>query len=70
MKFVKDIITKTADEIIKDAGVDMKYMVGTMIEVPRAALLADEIATEAEFLLVWYERPDADDIRLLARRRG
>lgn len=49
LKFVKDIITKTADEIIKDAGVDMKYMVGTMIEVPRAALLADEIATEAEF---------------------
>lgn len=49
LKYVKDIITKTADEIIEKAGVQMKYMVGTMIEVPRAALLADEIATEAEF---------------------
>ena len=37
MKYVKDIITKTADEIIEKAGVQMKYMVGTMIEVPRAA---------------------------------
>ena len=49
LKYVKDIITKTADDIIAKAGVEMKYMVGTMIEVPRAALLADEIATEAEF---------------------
>lgn len=49
LKYVKSVITKTADEIIKNAGIDMKYMVGTMIEVPRAALLADEIATEAEF---------------------
>ncbi len=42
-------MTTTADEIIKEAGSDMKYHVGTMIEVPRAALLADEIAKEAEF---------------------
>ncbi len=49
LKFVKDIITKTADAIIKEAGVNMEYKVGTMIEIPRAALLADEIATEAEF---------------------
>jgi pyruvate,orthophosphate dikinase len=49
LKFVKDIIVKTADAIIKEAGVDLKYMVGTMIEIPRAALLADEIAKEAEF---------------------
>ena len=49
LKYVKDIITKTADDIIAKAGVEMKYMVGTMIEVPRAALLADEIAAEAEF---------------------
>ena len=48
-KFVKDIIVKTADEIIKDAGTDLKYMVGTMIEIPRAVLTADEIAVEAEF---------------------
>ena len=49
LKFVKDVITKTADAIISEAGVDLQYMVGTMIEIPRAALLADEIATEAEF---------------------
>ncbi len=49
LKFVKNIIVSTADEIIARAGVDMKYMVGTMIEIPRAALTADEIAVEAEF---------------------
>ncbi len=49
LKFVKAIVTKTADEAIKAAGVNMKYHVGTMIEIPRAALLSDEIAEEAEF---------------------
>ncbi|MCC8195566.1 MAG: pyruvate, phosphate dikinase [Ruminococcus sp.] len=49
LKFVKDVVVKTADEVIKTAGVDLKYEVGTMIEIPRAALTADEIATEAEF---------------------
>ena len=49
LKFVKDIVVETADKIIKESGVDLKYEVGTMIEIPRAALLADEIATEAEF---------------------
>lgn len=49
LKFVKDVVTATADKIIKDAGIDMKYEVGTMIEIPRAALTADEIAEEAEF---------------------
>ena len=49
LKFVKDIVTSTADKLIADAGSDMKYHVGTMIEIPRAALLADEIAKEAEF---------------------
>ncbi len=49
MKFVKDIVVKTADEIIKKSGVELKYEVGTMIEIPRAALTADEIAKEAEF---------------------
>ena len=49
VKFVKDIIVRTADAIIAEAGVKLDYMVGTMIEIPRAALLADEIATEAEF---------------------
>ena len=49
LKFVKNIITATADRLIKEAGVNMKYHVGTMIEIPRAALLSDEIAEEAEF---------------------
>ncbi|MGN1095110.1 MAG: pyruvate, phosphate dikinase [Eubacteriales bacterium] len=48
-KFVKDIVVKVADEEIAAAGADLKYMVGTMIEIPRAALTADEIAKEAEF---------------------
>ena len=49
MKFVKDIVVKTADEVIAKAGIELKYEVGTMIEIPRAALTADEIAKEAEF---------------------
>ena len=49
LKFVKDVVNKAADELIKAAGSDMKYLVGTMIEIPRAALTADELATEAEF---------------------
>lgn len=49
LKFVKNIITTTADKLIADSGLDMKYHVGTMIEIPRAALLSDEIAKEAEF---------------------
>ena len=49
LKYVKDIVTKTADAEIADAGAELKYEVGTMIEIPRAALLADQIATEAEF---------------------
>ncbi len=49
LKYVKDIIVKTADEVIANKNVELKYMVGTMIEIPRAALTADEIAKEAEF---------------------
>ena len=49
LKFVKNVVTKTADAIIAESGVELKYMVGTMIEVPRAAVTADEIAQEAEF---------------------
>ncbi len=49
LKYVKNIVVDTADAIISDEGSDMKYMVGTMIEIPRAALTADEIAKEAEF---------------------
>ncbi|MCI9469174.1 MAG: pyruvate, phosphate dikinase [Oscillospiraceae bacterium] len=49
LKFVKDVVVKTADELIAKAGVSMKYEVGTMIEIPRAALTADEVAKEADF---------------------
>ena len=48
-KFVKNVVVETADAEIKAAGIDLKYEVGTMIEIPRAALTADEIAKEAEF---------------------
>ena len=49
LKYVKDIVVKTADEEIARAGSDIKYEVGTMIEIPRACLTADDIAKEAEF---------------------
>ncbi len=49
LAFVKKTVVETADKVIKDSGVDLKYEVGTMIEIPRAALTADQIATEAEF---------------------
>ena len=49
LKYVKDVVVATADEELKAAGVEMPYKVGTMIEIPRAALTADEIAKEAEF---------------------
>ena len=49
LAYVKGIVTSTADEVIKAAGAELHYKVGTMIEIPRAALMADEIAKEAEF---------------------
>ncbi|MEG0238312.1 MAG: pyruvate, phosphate dikinase [Clostridium sp.] len=49
LKFVKDIVVKTADEVMKEKGTKIEYSVGTMIEIPRAALTADSIAKEAEF---------------------
>ena len=49
LKFVKKTITETADKLIAESGEEMKYLVGTMIEIPRAAITADEIAEEAEF---------------------
>ena len=50
-KYVKEIVVETAEAIIKNSGVDLKYQVGTMIELPRATIIADEIAKEAE---IWY----------------
>ena len=49
LKFVKDVVVETAEQVKKEKGSDMAYHIGTMIEIPRAALLADEIAEEAEF---------------------
>lgn len=49
LKFVKDIIVEIAEKVMKEKGTEIKYTVGTMIEIPRAALTADEIAKEAEF---------------------
>ena len=49
LAYVKKIVKETADQIIADKGVELTYKVGTMIEIPRAAVLADEIAEEAEF---------------------
>jgi pyruvate,orthophosphate dikinase len=49
LKYVKDVVVKTANEVIEKAGVKLEYKVGTMIEIPRAAITADEIAREAEF---------------------
>lgn len=49
LAYVKSVVTSTADAVIAKSGVDLHYKVGTMIEIPRAALTADEIATEAEF---------------------
>ncbi|MEI3530194.1 MAG: pyruvate, phosphate dikinase [Bacilli bacterium] len=49
LKYVKNVVCETADALIEAAGVDLKYHVGTMIEIPRAAVTADEIAKEAEF---------------------
>ena len=49
LQYVKSVVVKTADALIKEASVNLKYKVGTMIEIPRAALVADEIAKDAEF---------------------
>ena len=49
LKYVKDIVIEVADSIIKESGMDLQYKVGTMIEIPRAAILSDKIALEAEF---------------------
>lgn len=49
LKYVKDVVTRVADKILTDFGIEMKYLVGTMMEIPRACVTADAIATEAEF---------------------
>ncbi len=63
LAFVKKVVVKTADEVIAKSGVKLHYEVGTMIEIPRAALTADDIAKEADFFCFGTKRPYADDLR-------
>jgi pyruvate,orthophosphate dikinase len=49
LKYVKDVVIETADKVIKESGSNLQYLVGTMIEIPRACVVADEIAKEAAF---------------------
>ena len=65
----KAIVDRVAAETMKAQGVKVKYLVGTMIEVPRGAMTADQIARGSAVLLVRHQRPDPADVRLLARRR-
>ena len=58
------VVEETARRVIEETGQDIPYTVGTMIEVPRAALTADAIAEEARLLLLWHQRSDPDDLRL------
>ena len=64
----KAVVDRVAAEVMKEKGVKVKYLVGTMIEVPRGALTADQIAAEARVLLLRDERSDAAGVRFLARR--
>lgn len=66
LKYVKKTVVETADAEIKASGIDLKYEVGTMIEIPRAALTADEIASEADFFTS-EPRFDTDDFRIFKR---
>ena len=49
LTYIKEIVVKIADELIKESGIELKYLYGTMIEIPRACIVADDIAQEAEF---------------------
>ena len=65
----KAIIRSVYDEVVAKTKVKkLNFSVGTMIEIPRAAVLAYDVAQEGGFLLLRHQRPDADDLRLLARR--
>ena len=62
------IVRRVAEEVFKEKGMKIDYLVGTMIELPRAALVADEIAKEAEFFSLWDQRSDADNLGIITRR--
>ena len=63
LRFVKKVIKAKADELIEQSGLKMKYMVGTMIETPRAAVTAGDVAKEAEFFSFGTNEPHPDDLR-------
>ena len=66
---LKILVDETAQVVSRETGRPIPYKIGTMIEIPRAALQAAEIAENGRLLLLRHQRPDADDLRLLARRR-
>ena len=70
LDLIKPIIVAMGEAVAKETGVTVPYQVGTMIELPRAALRAGEIAETRRVLLVRHQRPDADHARRVARRRG
>ena len=63
-----DILMEQAEEVVqqvfKETGVESPYLIGTMIEIPRACLTADQVAKKAQFLLLRHQRPDPDDLWL------
>ena len=63
-RYVKDVVVETADKLIAASGQKLDYHVGTMIEIPRAALLADEIAQRSSLLQFRNQRLNTNDIRL------
>ena len=67
LKQQKAIIQKVAEEVFQEYGVKVDFEIGTMIEIPRAALTADRIATEAEYFFLRHQRPHTDDLRLQPR---
>ena len=70
LKRQKAIVLEAANEVLGKDGSGVDYLIGTMIEVPRGAMTADEIAKEARVLLLRHQRPDADGLRPEPRRRG
>ena len=69
LKATRDLLEAEAKAVETAAGVEVEYVFGTMIEVPRGALTADEIARARRVLQLWHQRPDPDDVRLQPRRR-
>ena len=69
LDLVKAQIAEVAAEVQAETGVDVPYTIGTMIELPRAALTADQIAAVGRLLLLRHQRPDPDDLGILPRRR-